>query len=763
MSLKKYHAKRNFKQTPEPKGKKPLSKKKRLLYVIQKHAARRLHYDFRLELNGTLKSWAVPKGPSLDPSVKRLAVHVEDHPIEYGSFVGVIPAGQYGAGTVERWDIGTWECLDPDPNTAYRRGTLSFRLKGKKLKGAWKLVQIKQDPKNWLLIKVTDEHAESNTFLDAIYPQLATLVDKPPSGNNWLHEVKFDGYRLITMIAEKDVKLMTRNQHDWTKKFTPLKKALAKLNLTNTVLDGELVATNKEGHIDFQILQNMIHDKNTSSLIYYVFDIIFYKGKDLTNTPLLERKKILKKLIPNNKNATIRYSDHVIGDGNPIYKQGCKLGLEGIVSKAIDSPYVQKRSTFWLKTKCINRQEFIVGGFTKPKQQRKHFGSLLIGVNNPGGILKYCGHVGTGFTEESLANMKKLLDKYKTDTMPFDKVPPDSKNAYWVKPKLMVELEFRGWTKENILRQASFKGLRSDKPPKEITIEKPQSVYALSNPEKILYGEQGITKRELAQFYDDISEWILPYIINRPLTLVRCPHGYENKCFFQRHVQEDEIKSVYPVRIKESAAKYPFLYIKDKAGLIALVQLGVLEIHPWGARVDNPMQPDMIIFDLDPGPNVVWEKVVKAAHFIHDELKKLKLVSFVKTTGGKGLHICIPIKRQYSWDEVKAFSHAFVNYIVALKPDSYVSVMTKSKRPGKIFIDYLRNQRGATAIAAYSTRAKQNAPIATPLDWKELTTKIKPDSFTIKNLLQRLKKLKKDPWQDFFELPQILKIKSDKY
>ncbi len=608
----------------------------------------------------------------------------------------------------------------------------------------------------------------------SLRPQLSTLVDRPPAGNSWLHEIKFDGYRLIAFIHQKKIKFMTRNQHDWTSKFPMLKKDMAKLKLDTAILDGELVAINQEQQFDFQLLQNSIHDKNTTALIYYVFDLIYYNGYDLTSVPLLERKQLLKELIPNDASSSIRYCDHVIGDGEDVYKKACEFGLEGIISKAVDSAYVQKRTRYWLKIKCTQRQEFIVGGFTKPGGHRRYFGSLLVGVYSSHHKLTYCGHVGTGFNEKTLKHMGQWLEANTISNMPFASLPEDVKRANWVKPKLVIEVEFRGWTQDKILRQPSCKGLRKDKSPKEIMLETAQPKKAikskttkdnesmpdfpLTNPDRILYAEQGITKLQLAEFYANIRAWILPYIINRPLTLLRCPHGDHSKCFYQKHLTETSLKSIYSIQIKEKHHHQPYLYIKDEEGLMALVQLGVLEIHPWGSRIDDVEKPDVIVFDLDPAPDVAWKKVIEAACFIRDQLEQLNLVSFVKTTGGKGLHVSVPIKRQYSWDEIKAYSQAFVKYMVSLQPDNFVDVMTKAKRSGKIYLDYLRNQKGATSIASYSTRATSGATVSTPLRWEELSTKIKSDTYTIENLHKRLEKLKSDPWENFFDLHQVLKM-----
>ncbi len=825
MTLRTYNKKRNFKKTPEPRGAKQTSGSKHL-YLIQKHAASHLHYDFRIELNGTLKSWAVPKGPSLDPSVKRLAIHVEDHPVSYGSFEGVIPQGQYGGGTVMLWDTGEWVPQEEQPLKAYKAGHFTFELKGKKLKGLWKLIQIKKDPKNWLLMKVQDKYARpeadyditkkkplgalsgatmekiadsdnewiSNKQLSSkktskakkkalaspgkktkmptkISPQLATLVATPPEGDEWLHEVKLDGYRLLCFIKNKKINLMTRGHQNWTHKFPHLVDVLRTLKLDSAILDGEIVALNKKQHSDFQRLQNCIHQGDDAQLVLNLFDIIYYDEKELFDVPLLERKNLLRTLFSDSD--TLRYSDHVVGHGDTVFKKARELNLEGIVSKKINSPYSQTRNRNWQKVKCVKRQEFIVGGYTQPSGLRNYFGALLLGVYAGPTKLIYCGQVGTGFTQNTLIDMWKLLQKYKTNTMPFTINPPRARQTCWVKPAIIIEVEFFEWTGDGVLRHPSFKGIRLDKKIKEVTMEKPLIVKKtpkkktikneknnllenLTHPDRIMYPEKGITKLELAEYYSAVSDWILPYVTERALSLVRCPGGRE-KCFYQKHMAEANRKGpLYPVKIKENNKTDTYSYIKNPAGLIQLVQLGVLEIHPWGSRIEKIEKPDILIFDLDPGPQVEWKKVINSAFFLQEQLADIGLKSFVKTTGGKGLHIVVPIQPLHKWDKVKIFTHAFVEYLVQQKPNDYIGVMTKSKRTGKIFIDYLRNQRGATAIAPYSTRARENAPVAVPLAWDELSARIKSDSFTIRNLPDRLAKLQKDPWIDFFKTKQTL-------
>lgn len=825
MTLAKYQQKRNFKKTPEPKGNIKKKKPTRLLYIIQKHAASHLHYDFRLELNGVLLSWAVPKGPCLDPNVKRLAMHVEDHPVEYGSFEGIIPKGQYGGGTVMLWDKGEWISEDENPVKAYQQGNMKFRLVGKKLKGLWKLIRINNNDKTWLLIKSKDEYSQnikkyeiteempdsvvtgqsidqisenykhlwgknglekpvkrnhsktarklpklniaikSSKIPKMIFPQLATLVDRPPVGKQWLHEIKLDGYRIIAIKTKGKTKLLSRNNKDWTDKFPNIADEIDKLPIQNIILDGELVVLDESGKSNFQLLQNSIKDNTKNKFYYYIFDLLYYDQYNLTQLSLAERKKYLKKIL-NSTHTSLIYNDHVLGSGKEIFEKACALSLEGIISKDASSPYLSKRSTNWLKSKCIKRQEFVIGGYTNPQGARNHFGSLLIGTYNKHGKLIYNGNVGTGFTFESLRALHKLLKKNQSSKNPFTTKPPKIKQVNWVKPNLVAEIEFTEWTEEGSLRHPSFKGLRSDKKPKNIIKEIPTHVgkkvepsFKLTHPEKILYPEDNITKEDLATYYNEIQKWILPYIINRPLTLLRCPEGYK-ECFYQKHITHTAPNSIHGIMLKEKKGKAEYVYINDVEGLLALVQLSVLEIHTWGSTIKKVEYPDMIIFDLDPSPEVKWEKVVTAAKLIKKNLLKFKLKSFVKTTGGKGLHVVIPIKPEYNWEEVKNFAKTFVNILEQNNPHEYISTLSKAKRKGKIFIDYLRNQRGATAVAPYSTRARKSAPVSVPIGWNELTNHFEDTFFTIKNLPDRLKKLKKDPWKDFLKTRQSLNLKN---
>lgn len=832
MSLKTYHKKRDFTKTQEPKGKVVKSRKNKLLYLIQKHAASHLHYDFRLELNGVLLSWAVPKGPCLDPKVKRLAMHVEDHPLDYGSFEGIIPKGQYGGGTVMLWDTGEWISEIEDAEKAYRDGHLSFILKGKKLKGQWKLIRMHKDDKTWLLMKGNDKYAvplseyditqeETNsvktkrtmdeiaedanliwgkkgakkvarkkkpkkplvnpillshhlpkTFPKNIYPELATLVDKPPVGEKWVHEIKFDGYRLVAFKKNDKVKLVTRNQNDWTQKFISVQEAVENLAYDNLILDGEVVVLDKKHHSNFQLLQNALSEAKEPNFVYYVFDLLYLDQYNLLTLPLLERKKILQAIIPTD-HPILKFSDHVEGSGDKIYAKACELGLEGIISKNAKGIYEQKRTKDWLKIKCIKRQEFIIAGFTKPKNSREYFGSLLLATYDENHELVYHGNVGTGFTQASLKEIYQALKKQETSQMPFKIRPPASRDVTWVKPILVAEVEFTEWTSEGQLRHPSFQGMRSDKPAKKIIREKPMPIkkmqpeqksekptsskIIMSHPEKILYPEGKITKLDIFEYYEMIQDKILPYITNRLLTLVRCPDNY-HQCFYQKHLQKNTPAGLFEMTVMDKSGEEEYLYLKNSTGLLSLPQMGVLEIHPWGSTIKHLEKPDMIIFDLDPAPDVTWKKVVKGAFEIRKYLAELDLISFVKTTGGKGLHVVVPIKPQYEWEEVKEFTHAFVDIIVAQSPELYVGKMSKEKRKGKIFLDYLRNQRGATAVAPYSTRAREKAPVSTPVHWDELTGSIKDTFFTIKTLEKHLQTQKHDPWEDFFKISQKLNL-----
>lgn len=883
-SLTTYNRKRNFRATPEPQGKAAAARGAGM-FVVQKHAASRLHYDFRLEWDGVLLSWAVPKGPSLDPRDRVLAVHVEDHPVEYGTFEGTIPEGEYGGGTVMVWDCGTWE-PESDPERDYARGKLRFSLHGEKLAGTWTLVRIQGrngDDRNWLLIKGRDEFARpaskykvtveqplsvlSGRSLDEIAAasdrvwtsggeqsnnvpsnngvkrekrttkhqtlvprsgmkratqrqwrselaalpdarkgaspdrpavMKATLASEVPEGDEWLHELKWDGYRVLALIRDGKVKLLTRNHHDWTDRFPPVAEALRRVRLDDVLLDGEVVALNDDGVSDFQMLQNSMKGGRNDRLVYYVFDLPYAAGYDLRAVPLVDRKQVLRKLLaehfPGNS-GIVRYSDHIQGNGREVFRQTCRLKAEGIVSKRADSRYESQRSPAWLKIKCLKRQEFVIGGYTAPRGSRQGFGALLLGYYDQKQLV-YCGRVGTGFTQESLEELAERLGEYATRDNPFDQPPrpAECKGVTWVKPELVAEIEFSGWTQDGRLRHPSFQGLREDKPAKEVTREMESgdpptptaasatkrrsapsgslprgranaevvAVYEgvrLTNPDRELYPEQGLTKRDLAEYYLSIADWILPHVVDRPLTLVRCPRGAQHECFYQKHFREEMPDVLKPVEVDEKGRKGVYVSLRNAAGLVALVQIGVLELHPWGSRSDRLDRPDRIIWDLDPGENSRWEDVLDGARRIRELLEQLDRVTYVRTSGGKGLHVVMPIGRYSSWDEAKDFSREIARQLVHESPEKYVMKASKAVRRGKVFIDFLRNAYGATAIASYSTRARSGAPVATPLRWDELTNDLRPDQYRVDNVPARLRSLRRDPWEGFFEqrkkLPQL--------
>lgn len=869
MALAEYRKKRHFNMTSEPAGK-PAARKtgRKLSYVIQKHAATQLHYDFRLELDGVLKSWAVPKGPSFDPAEKRLAVEVEDHPLEYAKFEGTIPEGEYGAGEVIVWDRGTWTPIG-DPHQGLARGNLKFRLDGEKLRGEWVLVRIRarqrSEKLNWLLIKHRDEYAQPLTkyditadrpqsvktgrtleevaertngqpkaakkevqqsiakraasavsmangkprarskrsskkisvprgakkspLPDEIDVELAMLETTVPVGRQWLHEIKFDGYRLICKIRHGKATLVTRRHQEWTHRYPQVAKAAEELPVESAIIDGELVALLPSGVSSFQALQNAAKLGSGARLVYYAFDSLYLDSYDLRQLSLVERKTCLRELLDGEESAVIQYSDHVEEDGDAFFRQACQLGLEGIVSKRGDRPYISGRSGDWVKVKCLGREELVIGGFTLSTADRRGIGALLVGYFDEGQLV-YAGRVGTGFNSETLLDMRQRLEKLKQDKCPFAEVPSKERgpSVKWVKPELVAEIQFGSWTEGGILRQASFQGLREDKAAAEVGRpaslalasnnsnvsktkkstringkEPPAAVAAdlpirLTHPERVLFPDTGLTKLGLASYYAEIADWILPQIVDRPLSLVRCPEGQAaGKCFFQKHTSVGTPKSVGRVTIEEKDGPGEYVFVEDIEGLLALVQMSVLEIHPWGAKRDNVERPDRLTIDLDPGPHVPWQRVVEAAFQTRDVLAEFELESFVKTTGGKGLHVVVPISpRRAGWDDAKRFCKHVAGQIADAAPNHFTINMAKAARKGKIFVDYLRNDRGATAVAAYSTRAKPGATVSTPLAWDELTAAIHSDHFNVANLPARLASLKRDPWAKIDKIRQSI-------
>jgi bifunctional non-homologous end joining protein LigD len=852
MSLDVYRQKRDFKKTPEPAGRVGRRAAKALSFVIQKHAASHLHYDFRLELDGVLLSWAVPKGPSLDPRDKRLAMQTEDHPLAYGDFEGIIPPKQYGAGTVIVWDRGRWIPKE-DPRAGYRKGKLKFILEGEKLHGGWTLVRShggkyggREGARAWLLIKEKDDEARegsqasiverrpesvltertleevaneksrvwhstksvaANMKAGAVAPlksaarragargnapdatipkgarrvampaqmtaQLATLVDEAPAGPGWLHEIKFDGYRMLCRIERGQCQIWSRNGKEWTDAFPGIAKAAAKLPVRSAWIDGEIVMPGENGATSFQALQNALSANAERSLVYFAFDLMYLDGFDLRRVPLIERKRLLQPRVADS--VRLRYSNHFATDGKTMLEEACKLGLEGIISKREDAPYEATRSRSWLKTKCSKRQEMVIGGFTEGQGSRSGFGALLLGVHDEG-KLRYAGKVGTGFDQAALKRIRKMLDQLRTDEPPFVDPPKgaEGRRATWVKPKLVAEIAFTEWTRDGTLRHPAFLGLRLDKPAKDVVREKEEHVsddppakaarsatsalqiagVAISNPDRVLFPDLGMTKRELCEYYEAVAPLMLPHTKDRPLTLVRCPNGAEAKCFYQKHAKDTVPAWVDRIEVQDSDGPAQYMMANNVKSLVTLAQLGVIEMHPWASRKPKLEQPDRLIFDLDPDDALPWDTVKAAALLIRSLLDDLGLKSFLKTTGGKGLHVVVPIAATMDWDTAKSFTRDAANVLVRTFPDRYTTTVAKSARPGKILIDYLRNAHGATAIGAYAVRARKHAPIAAPVDWSALDEDIRFDFFNARSLATLLER--KDPWKDFAKTRQTV-------
>jgi bifunctional non-homologous end joining protein LigD len=811
MGLATYRKKRNFDATQEPRGSARGSRKN--MFVVQKHDARRLHYDLRLELDGVLKSWAVTRGPSLVPGEKRLAVAVEDHPLEYGDFEGVIPKGEYGGGTVIVWDRGSWRPLH-DPAKSLAKGHLDFELAGEKLKGRWHLVRMAPKPRekheNWLLIKGDDEAARAPQDSDIlserpestktgralrevaekpaarsdpsklkgakkgatprfIEPALASLVARPPTGARWLHEIKFDGYRLQARIESGRVSLMTRRGRDWTEKFGDrVTAALRALPLEEAVLDGELVVENAIGASDFSALQSDLAKGRDDRFLFYLFDTLHLDGYDLRASPLNQRKGLLESVLGGGGDSgPLRFSPHFDEDGDLMMRHVCRLGLEGIVSKLRDAAYSSGRSKSWRKSKCASRQEFVIGGYFPSSTSRGAVGSLALGVYERG-ALKYVGRVGTGFTSAVAETLFQLLAPLQIPKTPFaEKLTADqSRQLRHVKPELVAEIEFRAWTADGHLRHASFRGLREDKPASAIVreIETPPETpneerrnVKLTHPDRFYWPDAGVTKEGLADYYADVWPHIAPFIVGRALSVLRCPDGIDGEMFFQKHVWKGAGGGIVPLRDPREPGE-TLIGVDDLNGLLALAQGAALEIHPWGSTAKDWERPDILVMDLDPGEDVAWEQVIAAAREIRERLRLAGLGAFVKTSGGKGLHVAAPLEPRAEWPEVKAFAKSMAVAMAADRPDLFVSTATKARRPGRIFVDYLRNQRGATAIAPYSPRARSGAPVSMPLGWDELSAAIGPSHFKISNARARLTALAGIPWADFREEARPLSL-----
>jgi len=820
-SLAEYNRKRDFSRTAEPAGKP--AEAQGFSFVIQKHAATRLHYDFRLELDGVLKSWAVTKGPSLNPAERRLAVRTEDHPLDYGTFEGTIPKGEYGGGTVMLWDRGTWEPVS-DPHEGLEEGKLKFRLHGERLHGGYMLVRMpprgRETRENWLLIKERDEAADDadpllEQFVTSVTTgrsmeeiatgnsavwhsnrepkpasppstarrrrakglalpefrpvQLASAADAPPAGEDWVHELKYDGYRCLIAANGAEVRCYTRNALDWTAKFRPIVDAIRTLDLAATLIDGEIVAFAPDGRTDFSTLQNNL--KEGGPLNFFAFDLLAEEGEDLSGKPLVERKARLEALLESvPKSSCIHYSTHIRGQGEAVLNQICASGHEGVVSKKATAPYRGDRTKTWLKVKCQRRQEFVIGGWT-PSDKRHGFKSLLVGTWENGKLV-YKGRVGTGFDDRALEDLTARFKPLARKDSPFESIPRELRRSKWVEPKLVAEVRYTEFTADGILRHPSFQGLREDKRAAEVTLENPvpagragpqddgpdtvRAGVRITSPRKILYAGQNLSKADLIDYYERVAELMLPYLSGRPLSLVRCPQGAGGKCFYQKHDSGGFPAELRRVMITEGSGETEeYFYIDDLQGLIAGVQMGVLEFHIWGSRVDQLEKPDRIVIDLDPDVGLGFEDVRRAAFDLRDRLADLGLVTFPMLSGGKGFHLVAPLTRRAEWPEVKAFCHGFAVMLHEESPDRYVANMSKARRKGRIFVDYLRNERGSTAIAPYSTRAREGAPVAAPITWDEAETVRGANIFTVASMPERARGIG-DPWQGYLGIRQSI-------
>lgn len=792
--LNDYNAKRDFSRTPEPPGKPARVRKRNLQFLVQKHAARRLHYDLRLEWDGVLWSWAVTRGPSADPGEKRLAVRTEDHPLSYANFEGSIQKGEYGGGTVMLWDAGTWEPLH-DPAKGIREGKLHFRIAGERMKGGWALVRMRgrgdssKKRENWLLIKERDGEASDDPdelvsrydhsvatgrSMEAIAaaasarkrtpgnilpshtplknpgfhkPQFATLVTEAPEGEQWLHETKFDGYRCQVSLGKSGARLYTRTGLDWSDRFEDLLPSLEALPCRSALIDGEVVS-GSGGSSAFSALQ---HDlKAGGPLLYYAFDLLFLDGRDLRRLTLRERKARLESLldaVP--RDSALRYSTHIIGQGAEIFRQICISGGEGIVSKRVNASYRSTRSRDWLKVKCSHRQEFVVGGFSPSSKAGRPFASLLLG-NFESGELRYRGRVGSGFSVMDLEELSALFKHLERDTSPFTTEPNRIKaTARWLKPEIVVEIDFAEFTNDGHVRHGVYVGRREDKPAASITPERRTPLTAaiagkigkitISHGDREIFPAAGITKYDLAAFYHATGERLLAIGGKRPLSLMRCPQGLSGQCFFQKHAGKGFPAALKEVDIEERGGDVqPYLYVNSRDGFVAAAQMGTIEFHIWGARVDNLEKPDRLVFDLDPDEALPFKEVKDAALTVRHLLADVGLHSMPLLTGGKGIHVCVPLKRFTSWETLKIFARTVAEFLAQSEAQRFTANMSKAQRKGRIFIDWLRNERGATAIVPYSVRARAGAAVATPLTWKELVTMQSADAFHIADVLQRL-------------------------
>ena len=807
VGLNEYNTKRNFEKTLEPEGK-PEDSEESLKFVVQHHLASRDHYDLRLEWNGVLLSWAVPKGPSYNTGDKRLAVQVEDHPLEYRNFEGTIPKGEYGGGVVMLWDEGYWEpYLNVDEGL--REGMLKFTLKGGRLRGKWALIRMKgkagETTDNWLWLKEKDEYVKNeegmseftisirtgrtmaeieegqdeklikNPF-DRADVQLAKLVRTVPEGN-WLYEMKYDGYRILAFVEGNSARLITRNGNDMTKRFYTIASSLIDLAKGRAmVLDGEIVVTDDSGKTDFQALQNYLNTQKPQTLTYIVFDMLAIDGEDIRGQTLIDRKEKLRKLMQNTPKA-LYYSRYVKGYGKESFDAACEAGMEGIVGKKPDSIYSGTRNEDWIKLKCDKRQEFVIGGYSLSDKRTSGVSSLLLGVYE-GDELIYAGRAGTGISKNDMKILESKFEGLKCLEPPFKQAPKIKPNEKitWLEPKLAAEIKFTEWTKENLLRQASYKGLRTDKDPKDIKREKAEEDTQLgtiteeeaepmekgliiegvkiSSPDKIIYDEIEIKKEDVIRYYLKVSERMLPYVKNRILSIVRCPKGVSQACFYKKHPgpgSKGIITMPIPTGNDETGE---YFYIDNATGLISEAQMGTLEFHTWGSNVDRLERPDMMVFDLDPDEGMELSRVRQGVEDIKSILDELNLNSYLKTSGGKGYHVVVPLKPSVTWDKFHNFAKQIAQVMESKWPDRYTSNVRKANRKGRIFIDWIRNARGATSIAPYSLRARKGAKVSMPISWDELYT-VAPDGINMEEALKRIEGI--DPWDGFFRNTQAIK------
>ncbi|MEX3772705.1 DNA ligase D [Pseudomonas sp. MYb118] len=851
-NLDDYNRMRDFSATSEPAARrsgKKAAPAHALQFCIQKHDASRLHYDFRLELDGALKSWAVPKGPSLDPTVKRLAVHVEDHPIDYATFEGSIPEGHYGAGDVIVWDRGVW-IPQEDPAQAYAKGKLKFELQGEKLAGLWNLVRTHMPGKQeqWFLIKHQDSAAKPESDYDVVAaepdsvlsdrtivpkkartatqskpvkkparaapakkpsaqltgahkaklpdtlkPELATLVEKAPDGE-WSYEIKFDGYRIMARLDHGEVKLFTRNGHDWTHKLPAQARALAALQLESAWLDGEMVVTNEQGVPDFQALQNAFDSARSEVILYYLFDMPYLNGVDLREVPVEERRMALATVLKPSDDPILRFSDAFSEAPDALLNSACQMQMEGLIGKRLGSPYVSRRSSDWIKLKCKHRQEFVVVGYTDPKGARSGFGALLLGLHDKdSGQLRYAGKVGTGFNEATLMRIYGQLKPLQAKKASVVNPPSgfDAKGVHWLKPTLLAEVAFAEMTKEGSVRHAVFHGLRNDKPAKAITEEraavvtktaKPKPVAGkkataakkvaekatpapsqlgleqgkvrITHPERVIDASSGTTKVQLAEYYASVAEWILPELKDRPVALVRAPDGIAGELFFQKNAEHLAIPDIKV--LDKALTGQPMMIINNAEALIGAVQMSTVELHTWNATSASLEKPDRFVLDLDPDPALPWKSMVEATQLTLSVLDELGLKAFLKTSGGKGIHLVVPLTRKLGWDEVKDFSHAIVSHIAKLLPERFSAVSGPKNRVGRIFIDYLRNGLGATTICAYAARTREGMPVSVPIFREEVAELKGGNQWTIHTVQERLAEVGNEPWADMKKTRQAI-------